>query len=205
MNPASSALLGVIAIALAGACTASGSASGGDPRFDAAPPTPSSGDGPLLCHPAAKPLGTGHTWVDLYQDYFGPAGGANCGGANPASCHGVTTGKGAVASNFVCPPTRDDCYAGMTKGIRSTAPSNVAAGVAPENTILIQILRTADGSGGSMPKSPPCAFDTNDFQRITDWIKAGAPNDGVEDAGTDAAADAAPDADTGDAGDAGPG
>lgn len=204
MKPASSALLGVIAVALVGACT-SGNPSGGDPRFDAGPyPMMTADGGVLLCHPAAKPVGTGHTWVDLYQDYFGPSGGANCG-KNPGACHGSVSDKGAAASNFVCPPTRDDCYTGMTKGIRSTSPSNVASGVAPQNTILIQILRNADGSGGSMPKSPVCSFDTNDFQRITDWIKAGAPNDGVEDAGTDAAPDAALDADTGDAGDAGPG
>ncbi|MEO6420099.1 MAG: hypothetical protein ABIP39_11855 [Polyangiaceae bacterium] len=196
MNSGSSVLLGVIAAALAGACT-SGNPSGGDARFDAGPvPVP-----PMLCHPKLKPLGDGHTWVDLYQDYFGPAGGANCGGVNPANCHGQSDGKGAMASNFVCPPTRDDCYAGMTKGIKSTLPSNVPAGTPAKDTILIQILRTADGTSGSMPKSPVCSFDTNDFQRITDWIKAGAPNDGVEDAGTDAA----PDADTGDAGDAGPG
>ena len=192
MTRASAIFSGVIAMALVGACT-SGNPSGGEARFDAAPFTP-----PLACHPAGKALGTGHTWAELYVDYFGPGSGGDCG-KNPGNCHGEPTAKGSMGSNFTCPPTRDGCYTGMTTGIKTTAPSNVPAGRVAKDTILIQILRNADGSGGSMPKSPACSFDANDFQRITAWIKAGALNDGVDDAGTDAAPDA------GDAGDAGPG
>ena len=196
MTRASAIFLGVIATALVGACT-SGNPSGGEARFDAAAFTPPGEK--LLCHPAARALGTGHTWVDMYADYFGPSSGGDCG-KNPGNCHGEPTGKGAMGSNFLCPPTRDACYLGMTKGIKPTGPSNVPAGRAPGDTILIQILRNADGSGGTMPKSPACSFDKNDYQRISDWISAGAPNDGVDDAGTDAAPDA-----KGDAADAGPG
>ncbi len=196
MTQASFLFLGVTAAALVGACT-SGNPSGGDARFDAAPSTPPGGT--LLCHPAARALGTGHTWAELYADYFGPSSGGDCG-KNPGNCHGEPTSKGSAGSNFTCPPTRDGCYIGMTKGIKTTAPSNVPAGRAPGDTILIQILRNADGSGGSMPQSPVCSFDKNDYQRLSDWIAAGAPNDGVDDAGADAAPDA-----PGDAADAGPG
>jgi len=128
---------------------------------------------------AAAPLciasdirGTGHTFTDLYQDYFGRVGGSGCAGNG--RCHGAADQPGSIAShNFVCPPAdKDTCY----QGLQTAALATSADEGAPEQSGLYLVLRKSSG-GGSMPKAPVCAFDDTDMKRIADWIRAGAPND----------------------------
>ncbi len=59
----------------------------------------------------------------------------------------------------------------MTSTLVAAADKN-----APENSLLYTVLRKASG-GGTMPKTPACAFSASDMQRIADWIGAGAADD----------------------------
>jgi hypothetical protein len=166
-----------------GCATATGEISGGEGRFDATAPLACSGDaGPLLS--------TGHTWAELYADYFGNLDRVGCAGNG--SCHGDATQPGAQNSSFVCPVgDATSCY----KSITSSAASLVFSGDPANSPLTTQVLRHADGTAGNMPKNPPCAFSAIDLQRINDWIQGGSPDDSPADAGASSKLDA------GDAGD----
>lgn len=166
-------LLGAAATA-AGCATATGDITGGEARFDASAPL-------TFVAADAGPLGTGHTWQELYADYFGNPGRASCAGNG--SCHGTANEPGSQTSAFVCPANdKDACYTSIVSG----AAQLVVAGDPGNSALVTQVLRHADGSSGNMPKSPPYAFTAVDLQRISDWIQAGAANDVTQaDAGTE--------------------
>lgn len=159
-----------LALAFAG-CSASGNVSGGDLRFDAGPEQPVDLDGAAYCGYPEAGAAKGHTWPDLYRDYFGPTGAASCAGNG--TCHGDANQPGAQASNYVCGPDSDGCYDGITSP-RAGLLMKGDTTSDPKSTSLYAILRKKCGTG-SMPKSPPFAFDAGDIQRIVDWLRAGAP------------------------------
>ena len=158
-----------LACASAG-CVDGNGETGGEARFDAAPPA-----APVPCEEAGADAGSGTAWGDLYRDYFGPSGKASCAGNG--QCHGASSEQGAQSSNFVCPGTAAGCYQGIT----STSAGLVTPGdttTDPTTTTLYLTLRKECNLGGVMPKSPADVYFTpSDLNRITAWIKAGAPND----------------------------
>jgi len=162
---------GVSAIA-AGCSDASGTVKGGESLLDSGTSTEGGATIPLCI--AANARGTGHTFSDLFQDYFGNTSGAACSGSSGA-CHGDANATGARNSGgFVCPANdKTTCHDTMTtKGLIN--PGDQAA---PENSLLYSTLRKTATGVGTMPKSPLCGFDATDMKRITDWIGAGALND----------------------------
>lgn len=169
------ALLPALALGGAlGACAeAGGGVSGGERRFDAAAPTPvveedAATPEPVPCAPADR--GTGHTFTELYADYFGREGGAACAG--DGRCHGAADQPGAVISDFVCPVgDQDACYRGVRAALVRPQDRDL-----PEESRLYFVLRKEEGDG-YMPLRPECFFDETDMTRIRDWIRAGAPND----------------------------
>lgn len=167
----------VAGAAASGCAKASGDIIGGDALFDATAPAAAGID--------AGPLGSGHSFDELYADYFGNPARASCAGSG--SCHGADNQRGAQDSSFVCPAgDKDACYTSLV----SRAADLVNAGDPTTSVLLTKVLRRADGTGGNMPQSPGYAFTVTDLQRISDWIAAGAKNDvAVEDGGRDAAGD----------------
>lgn len=189
------ASLTCIGAAAAAACSsATGAVRGGEPAFDAAPP--------IVETPQLEAGASGHTWTDLYRDYFGPTGVASCAGNG--NCHGDPAQPGAQASRFVCPrPETPDAggpadASGDALGEAGPSPEAGASdalarartacldslkggsglitpGTPPDQTGLYAILRK--DSGGTMPQNPPYKFSAGDLKRITDWIAAGANND----------------------------
>ena len=153
---------------------AGGEVSGGERRFDATAPNLPLGDDAgtsetIACAPADR--ATGHTFTDLYKDYFGHVGGPACSG--DGACHGAPEQEGASVSGYVCPAgNRDACY----QGLRSSGLVLAADRDIPENSRLYSVLRKVNGAG-FMPLRPQCAFDDVDIARITAWIRGGAPND----------------------------
>lgn len=149
----------------AAACgDATGTVSGGDPRFDASAPI-----APEVMVDAG-PLGTGHTFTELYQDFWGNVNRASCSG--DGACHGAPNQPGSQASGgYVCPlGDPKTCYETMVaKLLTEEAKTN------PEDSYLYSMLRKA--SGGSMPKRPPYTFSETDLARIRAWMMAGYPND----------------------------
>ena len=175
------AVSAVVTVSAVGCATATGESTGGEARFDASEPL-------STLNIDGGPLSSGHSWAELYSDYFGNPGRAACAGNG--SCHGDANQPGSQNSNYVCALNdKDGCYNSITSATAALVLTND-----PTNSPLTtQVLRHADGSAGNMPKSPPYAFTTSALQRIQDWIKAGAPNDepvdagsGDEDAGLDA-------------------
>jgi hypothetical protein len=154
------------ALASAAACSAPLDEQGVTPRFDATAPAPLT-----IC--VDTEAGTGTTWTDLYRDYFGPQGSANC--ALTGGCHGDSNQTGALSSGYVCGPSATACHDGMVAAkLVPTTP-----GADPKTTSLYSILRKCGGEGASlMPKLPTSmAFTDVDMTRIDAWIQAGAPND----------------------------
>ena len=124
--------------------------------------------GPDPCADAAR--GDGSRFTDLYRDFFGPTGLADCSASS--MCH-VSGGKGALNSGYICSPDQVACWTTMTRSIVPEGGSRT-----PEMTTLYLALRKAPPLvGGPMPKSSSFAFCPHDMQRIADWIAAGAPND----------------------------
>jgi len=156
-------------VACAACAQANGTVTGGERRFDAAAQVP-----PEVVVTACAPedRGTGHTFSELYKDYFGRVGLTACSGTT-GECHGGPSDKGALESNYWCPADdKDTCY----QRIRASNVVKAEDRDLPEKSKLYTVLRKFDGDG-FMPKSPVCAFDDVDLTRITDWIRAGAPND----------------------------
>ena len=166
------------------ACGASGEVEGGEP-FDGGGTTltpPATGDdgGPVVkvqkgC--AGPDASTGSTYTELYQDYFGPSGGANCSGTVGA-CHGEPSGAGALGSGgFVCGTSQASCLTGMNVTTADLlSPSDTSH---PASSGLEVALRKAEANGttNNMPLVPvSCVFSDDDIARISAWIAAGAPN-----------------------------
>jgi hypothetical protein len=119
----------------------------------------------------AADAGTCDTWTCLYADYFGPSGVASCAG--DGTCHGSTSQPGYTASMFLCPPgDQSGCYASIT----SLAAGLLTPGDPFDATRLYVNLRKSAG-GGTMPKSPAYTFTTEDIQRLSSWVAAGAQDD----------------------------
>ena len=156
----------VVASAIAlGGCSASGTTSGGDPRFDPAEP---------IVESSEEDAGSGTRFTDLYRDFFGPTGKASCAGNG--QCHGAAEQPGAASSSFVC-ADQAGCYTSMTGASNLVRTSDASD---PANSVLIGILRHRDSTQkviGYMPKSPAYEFSATSITRISDWIAAGAPND----------------------------
>jgi hypothetical protein len=164
------------AVTLLGCSDATGTVHGGDA---------------LVVDPCTASLaenGGGHRWQDLYTCYFGPTGKASC--AAQGICHGSASQLGAQFSTFVCGPSKDACWQGMT------APGSIVpmgGTMDGTQTILYGSLRKPDNTG-LMPCSPvetplpdggtntTCGsaangnytFTTDDLARITAWIQEGA-------------------------------
>jgi hypothetical protein len=123
-----------------------------------------SGGDPLVVD-GCQPGGTngGHRWQDLYACYFGPSGQASCG--SRSGCHGAADQLGSKASSYVCGPSADACWQGITKG-------QVPKGGAPDWTKvpLYNTLRKPDGSG-TMPRMSTFVFQQADLDRIGAWIQ----------------------------------
>jgi hypothetical protein len=146
------------------------------------------GGEPLAVDPCAASLasGSGHRWQDLYTCYFGPSGKASC--ASQGVCHGAPDQAGAQLSGFVCGPSRDACWQGITP-IASLLPHSTDG----TQTVLYGSLRKQDGTG-LMPCTPisrslpdggtttTCGtssagnyvFTPDDLARIVAWIQEGA-------------------------------
>jgi hypothetical protein len=162
----------VIAGAATGCATATGEITGGEARFDASEPL-------STLEIDGGPLSTGHSWAELYGDYFGNPR-ASCAGNG--SCHGDANQPGSQDSNYVCPPNdKDACYTSMT----SIAAALVTTSDPASSPLTASVLRHADGSAGNMPKSPAYGFTATDLARIQAWIAAGAPNDEPVDGGSE--------------------
>jgi len=134
--------------------------------------------GTLRWHPGSGPTGdaspgmcsAGSTWSDLYQNYFGPQGKANCAGTGV--CHGSASQAGSMASGYVCGPDKAGCYMGITSSTADLVPS----GRSFSQTLLYVTLRKSDGSG-TMPKQPAdIVFSDSDLACLGDWYNGGTPN-----------------------------
>ncbi len=149
--------------ALAIACDASGTVSGGEPLFDAATP-------PASTSTVEGDAGPNPTWAGIYADFFAPTGKGSCAG--DGTCHGAANEPGAVASNFVCGADKNACFESMTGASGLVDATNPAP---PSG--LESIIRKASG-GGRMPLRSTVSFSIDDVARIRAWIKNGAKNDG---------------------------
>jgi hypothetical protein len=117
---------------------------------------------------AAEPeAGTGSTWTELYNDYFGGHGRAACAGNG--TCHGSSSQPGAGYSNYVCPPDGD-------AGKETCYETIVGSGVASQ--LVTSVLRSVSCPGCLMPLAPTqiYTFSQTDLDRISAWIDAGMPN-----------------------------
>jgi hypothetical protein len=114
--------------------------------------------------------GTGSTWTELYNDFFGGHGRAACAGNG--SCHGSSSQPGAGYSKYVCPPDgdagKDTCYTTLM------ASGYVSSLITPPS---MGVLRTVNCTGCAMPATPQVyEFSQTDVNRISAWIAAGTPN-----------------------------
>lgn len=167
------------ALALAACTDATGGVQGGEPL--AVDP----------CQVSLKQSGAGHRWQDLYACYFGPTGKASC--AAQGVCHGAPDQAGAQFSTFVCGPSKDACWQGMTSSI--VPPKGATDGT---KTALYFSLRRQDGTATPATDNMPCnpvtmpaadggsnvtcslsaganyVFTSDDLARIVAWIQEGA-------------------------------
>lgn len=151
-------------MAAAAACSsATGTVKGGEPAFDAAPPNVET--------PQLEGGAGGHTWTDLYRDYFGPTGVASCQGNG--SCHGDPSQSGALTlPHFVCPAPQvpdagvpetgasdagggdaaTDAAADATSDASTTSDSGVSNALAEARTACLDSLKK---TGLITPGTPP--------------------------------------------------
>jgi hypothetical protein len=149
-------LLGLISMALFGCVSATETVTG---------------ETPLLVDPCqGGGANAGNRWQDLYACYFGPSGQASCGSRN--GCHGAPDQLGARASNFVCGPTAEACWNGVTAAFIPKG-GLTDAGITAKETVLYGTLRKSDGTG-LMPLNSTYVFQPADLVRIADWIEQGA-------------------------------
>jgi hypothetical protein len=174
------------------ACSdATGTTRGGEPRFDAAPPSM-----PVPPQPASDASRDveagrrgGFTFTELYRDILGDKTTAKASCSHTAgSCHGDASEQGAVSSfGYVCPSpagpspaqiaaARTACYDSL-----KTGPAGMIQGGAWKQTRLYGVLRKANGEpsiGAAMPLQPNTVTLTDDdLGRLEDWFAAGAKND----------------------------
>jgi hypothetical protein len=126
--------------------------------------------------------GGGPQWRDLYQCYFGPNG-AGCGGTN---CHGSVDDDGTESSGFLCGPTADSCWQGMTQANPNyPVPIAIVPGGHTDaaDTPLWMALRKPNPptipipGTNNMPYMPVTyVFTQASLDRIQTWILDGAPN-----------------------------
>jgi hypothetical protein len=171
-GPIAAGCLLVLAVSAYACGDATDQIQGGLPRFDPA----QVGDGGITngCDPAGDggAAGTGTTWPDLYRDYFGPAGRANCNG--DGKCHGGATESGAKRSEFICGTDADSCYAGITNPPAGLLIPGDAKQMADPTTAGLWLVLRKRCIGGNMPKRSTFAFATADLDRLKAWIAAGA-------------------------------
>ncbi|MGO9835329.1 MAG: hypothetical protein ACLP1X_14040 [Polyangiaceae bacterium] len=122
------------------------------------------------------------TWTYLYNCYFGPTGAAGC--SAQANCHATAGGLGGSISGFVCGPTAETCWHGMTS---TGAPIPVLKGVTTlSKTFLYTALHKSTGAvtmtennmplmTPTNPTQPAYTFTSADLACIGGWIAAGAP------------------------------
>lgn len=129
------------------------------------------------------------TWTYLYACYFSTSS-PHTGGcsAQGTSCHG-SGGFGASESGFVCGPTSDTCWHGITSASFGFGVSVQLkdGGAATDTNLLIALhsksTQPVGTTGNNMPlKSldavPPESsylFTSDDLACINGWVKAGAP------------------------------
>src|ERR1700689_5360595 len=103
-------------VSATGCATATGDITGGDARFNATSQL-------SALNLDGGPLSTGHSWAELYGDFFGNPGRAACAGNG--TCHGDANQAGAQSSSFVCALNdKDGCYTSITSaaaGLISTS------------------------------------------------------------------------------------
>jgi len=131
------------------------------------------------------------TWTNLYACYFGPNLDRGGGCSAMSTCHATTTGNGYAGSGFVCGPSADSCYRGVTG---ATEEANTAvlvhasdAGAGTDLSLQAALHRTmvaetgAVLTGNNMPlqnldtQAPAYLFTPADIAFINGWVKAGAP------------------------------
>jgi hypothetical protein len=164
------------------ACSdATGSLRGGDYVFDAgaALTTGDANVGPSTACQAGG-ANSGSRWQDLYACFFGPAAPSSC--TSSGICHGASDQAGTLGSGFVCGPSSDACWQGMTTPVSSGFQPLVPPAGATDatTTMLYSALRKPDPGNtlNNMPFSPATfVFQTDDLTRIKAWIQAGAKND----------------------------
>jgi len=121
----------------------------------------------------------GVRWQDLYGSYFGPTGKANCSQGTGA-CHATGSDLGVATSGFVCGPTSDTCWQGMTQGLaghKALVPPGVTD--ATQTPLWIALYKGAPSGGAlsnNMPQNLKYTFLPADLTRIQAWIQAGASN-----------------------------
>jgi hypothetical protein len=172
----------LVLVCLVGCTDATGSVSGGTPLL-----------------PAEEAGSGGVTWTSLYGDFFGPTGQASC--TSQSVCHGAANQAGAEVSGFVCGPTKEACWQGMTQGIAADAggffcpivcvgtctQTGSACPSTPADQSLYQDIHKAEGGSGQL-NNMPCGgntqtcpasgasytFTSDDLTRISTWIQQGA-------------------------------
>jgi hypothetical protein len=126
----------------------------------------------------------GITWHSLYRDYFGPTGVATCAGTgiSAGACHGEKTGNGYTSSCtltgcFLCPDgdASTACWQSITS-VGDGGANVILPGQSFNTDYLSQVLCSIDASTGSMPYNGNYCFTGTDFERIGDWVNAGAQN-----------------------------
>ncbi len=129
-------------------------------------------------------LEAGITWQSLYRDYFGPTGVASCAGTGTWAgvCHGETTANGYLSSCtltgcFLCPDGNAStaCWQSMTS-VGDGGANLILPDGSFDADYLSQVLCSLDASTGSMPYNGNYWFTGVDFERISDWVNAGAQN-----------------------------
>lgn len=172
-------------------CYADSATTGGDPKLDSGAADASEGGSTDASTdagadaPAAACLADAMapaTWTALYADYFGPTGKASCT-FNAGGCHGGAGEPGSAATGYICGPSKDACYMGITspmaKSEFSPFPPLVAAGDAGASYLPHIVRKPGDPiTTLRMPLAPnTVTFCPSDVARIEAWINAGAQND----------------------------
>jgi len=161
-------LFGMVVVALAACSDASSDVTGGEQKFDTAPPkfTDTCDDG----------KGGAPTWSGVYTDYFSPTSRSGCAGDK--ACHGTQNEPGFGSSQFLCGADKGACRDSLLGGSGLVqVPKDQAT---PDKSGLLSVIRRDDGAGkprGTMPKRPQCTFSKAAIDRIQAWIKNGAAND----------------------------
>jgi hypothetical protein len=158
-----------LAIALSIASLAGCSVGAGDARFWDVGETPPRGSGGSTSASATASESTGvgapGTWSELYSNYFGKGGAADCSAS--ADCH-IDSKKG-----FKCGGDKATCYAGMI------ASGNVVVGPnAASSPLLDPAQSPLCGIGtGNMPPDCKYSFSAAAVADIKQWLMAGGGND----------------------------